>query len=151
MLDLICGLFGLLVVLYAITARVDGSPGVVSTKLNFVSAEVENLEPITIGLELIVGNQVLRSWPNCGDVGPVNWGPCTHGRTEGLVRSDNTLYRVGIALFNRRGEDMIGPGPMTVMVTTRKHTFKCTLTLRNGFRAQLDPNAAGGSSTCRAV
>lgn len=150
-LDLVCGLFGLLVVLYAITDRVNGQAGVTSADLNFVRVEIEDQENINVGIELTVGGQPFKSWPDCEDVGPVRWGSCQPGIVEALIESDLKLEVVGITLLSHGSDHMVGNKDKKAVLLTKDMTVLCVLRFRQGFRASITLTGPVESGECKEV
>lgn len=147
-LDLFCGLFGLLVTLYAITERVDYDPGVAAAELSFVRAEVEGDAPIVIGVQVVVGAETAQSWPDCAARDVVFWGRCRPGLTEGKIDGDAPMTSIGVALLGHDDGVLIGSDPVKVFVTTKDDFFTCTLTLDKGFRGWIDMTGAEAHQEC---
>lgn len=147
-LDLFCGLFGLLVTLYAITARVDHEPGVAAAALSFVRAEIEGDAPIMIGVQVVVDTETALSWPDCTARDVVFWGRCRPGLTEGKIDGDEPIASIGVALLGRHGGGLIGTEPVRVLVTTKDDFFTCTLRLEHGFRGSIDMTEAEAHHEC---
>ena len=137
-LDLVCGLFGLLVVLYATTARVDGSPGVAALPLKFVRIQLEGTHTAPVGLEITVGGQSFQSWPACADAGPVTWASCEAGVVEALVESTDPIDSVRFLLLEPpTASGALYLGNVNVWATTPEAGRLCNLQFASAYRGDL--------------
>ncbi|MCY4440734.1 MAG: hypothetical protein OXE53_11075 [Deltaproteobacteria bacterium] len=137
-LDLICGLFGLLVVLFAITERVDGLPGVPSHSLKFVKVETEGNDLVDLGLELTVNGNSYHNWPDCTDVGPVRWGSCKPGLVEAVIEGDKPATALRVLAISRWDGRPLVSGSVKVLVSTPDADTPCELTHDNFYRVEVD-------------
>ena len=138
-LDLVCGLFGLLVVLYAITERVDGSPGVEALPLKLVRIHLEGIHAAPVGIEIGIGGRVERSWPACTDAGAVTWIDCEPGAVNALIVSKDPIESVRFLLLGpptAKGE--LDFADVKVWVTTPDIRRICTLNFTAAYRGDLE-------------
>ena len=138
-LDLICGFFGLLVVLYAITERVDGRPGIANATPRLVRFEIRGGHSIEAGLEIVVGGRSHRSWPDCTSHSDVTWGSCTGGIVEAMVESTKPIEAVRFMLLEMPHGDEV-----EVWVTGPGIDKVCTLDIAEGYRG----DARRGAPNC---
>jgi len=148
MLDLICGLFGLIVVLYAITERYDRRPGVVRANLGIFKAELEAGNNINLNLEVRIGADVYQSWPLCTDYELLRWTTCKPGLLEGVSEHEEEITGLGVALDTTSRGTLIGSGDVTVHLMTKTHSYSCTLSLASGFRASINFTNSAASPNC---
>ncbi|MDB2408126.1 hypothetical protein N9W17_06410 [Jannaschia sp.] len=148
MLDLICGLFGLIVVLYAITERYDNRPGVVRANLGIFKAELEAGNTIDLNLEVRTGTDVYHSWPLCKDYDLVRWTTCKAGLIEGVSEHENEITGLGVSLRATSSGSLIGSGDVVVHLMTKEHSYSCTLSLATGFRGNIDFANPTNSPNC---
>lgn len=148
MLDLICGLFGLIVVLYAITERYDLRPGVVRANLGIFKAELEAGKNINLNLEVRIGPDVYQSWPLCTDYDVVRWTTCKPGLLEGVSEHEEEITGLGVALNTTSSGTLIGLGDIKVHLMTKTHSYSCTLSLASGFRANINFSDPASSPDC---
>lgn len=142
-LDLVCGLFGLLVVLYATTERFDGAPGVLSEDLKFVRIQLDGTVDSRMGLEIHVGGETIRSWPDCINAGPITWGKCEDGVIEAMVESDAPIEALGfLALSHPLKNGLPTFDSLQVWVSAPNASQMCQI----GFLEQY--RGVTGSSTC---
>jgi len=133
-LDLVCGLFGLIVLLFAISERNDGSPGVASKPLKFVRVEAENHAQIVLGLELKINGNDYHSWPDCSDVGPIRWGSCEPGLLEALIEGEGDANDFRVLAIRREDGRPLPVEPIKVLLSTEKYHAICTLKHDNFYR-----------------
>lgn len=143
-MDLVCGLFGLLVTLYAITSLDDLDPGVRTADISFVKAEVAGDAPITVGVEMRYGGKTARSWPDCTATEDVVWSVCDPGQTSAQLESDDPLDGVGLFLRERPDRTMIGGDPIMVRVSMKDGVFLCSLAIDRGYRVSIELAAPAG-------
>lgn len=148
MLDLICGLFGLIVVLYAITERYDLRPGVVRANLGIFKAELEAGKNINLNLEVRIGPDVYQSWPLCTDYDVVRWTTCKPGLLEGVSEHEEEITGIGVALNTTSSGIFIGAEDIIVHLMTKSHSYSCTLSLASGFRASINFANPSASPEC---
>ncbi len=135
MLDLVSGLFGLLVVLYAMTSANDGDIGATSLPLKFVRVQLEGSHTAPIGLEIMVGGETHRSWPDCNDAGAVTWGSCESGLTEALVESNDPIDSIRFMLLKPpEAGGKVDFSDVKVWVTTPEKGRLCTLVFATAYR-----------------
>lgn len=135
-LDLVCGLFGLLVVLYATTERVNGARGVLSEDLKFVSIELEDTTDARMGLEIQVGGEVFRSWPDCINAGPITWGKCDNGVIEAMIESGDAIEALNILALSHPQKDGAPTFDMIkVWVSTPELAQMCDLEFADQYRS----------------
>ena len=133
MLDLICGLFALLVVLFAITQRVDGRPGTAQEAPRLVSIQVEDSRA-PAALEIVVAGRIHRSWPHCANHGSVRWGNCGAGIVEAVVEGGDSIEDVRFMLLGLPSDATDLDNDIQVWVTTPDAAKLCTLALASGYR-----------------
>lgn len=134
-LDLVCGLFGLLVVLYATTDRVDGSSGVLQLPLHFVRIQLADAFDTEMGMEIVVGGEIIRSWPGCIDAGPVTFAKCEDGIVEALIESEAGIDALRfLALTPPTQGGALSFGPMQVWVTMPEESRMCEIDFTTSFR-----------------
>ncbi len=127
-------------VLYAITERVDGSPGVASLSLNLVRVQLDGNYVAPMGLAITVGGVTYASWPGCADAGPITWAACDGNVVEALVQSEDPVDVLEFLLL----EPPIKSGAIAfddidVWVTTAATGMSCPVRLAEGYRGVLDP------------
>ena len=133
MLDLICGLFALLVVLFAITPRVDGRPGAAQEARKLVRIQAEDGIRAPVALEIVVAGHIHQSWPDCASHGSVIWGSCGAGIVEAVVEGGDSVEDVRFMLLELPS-DAKDPEKIQVWVTTPDVAKLCTLALTSGYR-----------------
>lgn len=134
-LDLVCGLFGLIVVLYAITERVDKMPGVQTAPINLVKLEIEHTHTASLGLEIGVEGNIHRSWPDCIDDIAATWVSCISGQVYVLIESESPIESIRFMLMElpkRNGVAVFDD--VDVSLTTLQGRMICTLSLFTGYR-----------------
>lgn len=138
-LDLVCGLFGLIVVLYAITERDDGDIGVSALPLKFIRIQLEGTITAPVGLEIGVASDVFRSWPDCADVGVVTWGSCEAGVVEALIESADPIDSIRFLLLAppTSGGAMVY-SDVDVWISTPEDRRFCTLSFANAYRGNFE-------------
>lgn len=138
-LDLVCGLFGLLVVLFATTERVNGRPGVSALPLKFVRVQLDTNYSAQVGLEIkLAGEEPYRSWPNCADAGPVTWASCRSGIVEALIESSAPIESIRFLLLEppSSGSEMRFVD-VDLWVTTPDDGRMCRLGIATTYRGDL--------------
>ena len=134
-LDLVCGLFAMLVVLYGMSSPRDGTGGNAEAMPRLVRLEIVNGRALDAGLEVTIGSDVFRSWPACTSAGTVRWTRCAGGLVEGFVKSTSPIDNVAFMLRELAPEDA-----MKVRVETPDKRAVCSLELEHGYRANIaDP------------
>ena len=136
-LDLICGFFGLLVVLFAITHRVDGLPGVPSQPLKIVRVETESNDQVYLGLAIAVKGADYHNWPNCDDVGPIRWGGCEPGLIEAVIEGLEPAMELRVLAIKRADGQPLISRSVRVRVSTNATSTTCDLTQGNFYRARV--------------
>lgn len=126
-MDLVCGLFGLLVVLFATSDRRNGQIGIVDAPLRFLRAQAQGGEPVVIGLQFKLDKEVFQSWPDCADRQSVRWATCEPGRTEGITNSEKQPSDIAIAVLRRSDGRPLNPTDYKIRVSTPDRDYDCEI------------------------
>lgn len=139
-LDVVCGLFGMLVTLYALTSPADGARGVADVTPQFVQLQIGGHDPVRAGLEIVVGGKAFRSWPDCIGAGVVRWTRCDTSLLEAMVWSAEPIERMHLVLL-----DIASVDEVQAWIKAPGLSATCTLALEQGYRARGDDPACAST------
>lgn len=137
-MDLVCGLFGLLVVLFASTSAKDGEIGVADAPMRFIRAQAAAGEPLLIGLRLKLDGVFFQNWPNCVDSESVRWPSCNIGRSEVMTKSESVPQEIALVILRRGDAVPLGGGDYRIRVSTPDRDVECVLRATDFYRTTLD-------------
>lgn len=120
-LDLISGLFGLIVLLYALAPIKDGYPEPFEQTIYFISVEVANRDSYEIGLSFESNSIRYQSWPKCNDDGPVRWVTCKPGLLEVAIEGEKPERELWVSIVKPilTPNTVLNPDSISVRLTTR--------------------------------
>lgn len=131
-LDVVCGVFGLLVVLYALTSPFDGARAIADVMLKTVHAEIGE-HAARPALALVVDGREYRSWPQCADAGVVRFSECGASAVSAVVQSTGPIEAVRVLVLDLPSEDVI-----KARIVADGVARVCTLDLAHGYRARIE-------------
>jgi len=130
-LDLVCGLFGLLVVLFSITEQEDGGPPIESKPINFLNVESKFGYQLDLIVSFELDGETHSNQFGCDEGGVVIW-KCDQREIKALIDSDSVPQKIKVAAKMNAGEDV------EVKLTTRKFSGPISLCRKNFYRGAVN-------------
>jgi len=140
-LDLVSCAFGGLIVLYALSDRVSGSPEPYPSGIRILEVTIEQGLPYSIGLRFKLNEETHECWrSNCSSGTGVNWTVTPGNTTALIIQSGKISDIVGVALI--KGDNFLSSLPsetdtkICVKVFTYEKTTTVSLERKNLYRAK---------------
>jgi len=144
-LDLVSCAFGGLIVLYALSDRVSGSPEPYPSGIRVLETTIAQGLPYSIGLRFKLNEETHECWrSNCSSGTGVNWTVTPGNTTALIVQSGKISDSVGVALIE--GDNFMSSLPsksdtkICVKIFTYERTTTVSLERKNQYRAKANLN-----------
>jgi len=127
-LDLVSCAFGGLIVLYALSDRVSGSPEPYPSGIRILEVTIEQGLPYSVGLHFKLNEETHECWrSNCSSGTGINWTVTPGNTTALIIQSGKISDIVGIALIE--GENFLLSLPSERKICVKIFTYERTTTV----------------------